>query len=226
MSKQNNTRAGRCVIITSYLEGVLSQVYAPKSNDFIIAVDKGLELLTKNHLIPNLIMGDFDSYPDMLDKDILAETLKSSGAQIIISEPEKDDTDTMLAIKKGIDLGYRDFLIVGGIGGRLDHTIANLQALSMCVDNGCNAWISDGFNKATITDASFFRLEKDEGFYFSLLPWSDICTGITICNAKYLLENSTLTKNDPVGVSNEFLDGAAEIYMKNGRLLVILSKDR
>ncbi|GHU49417.1 thiamine pyrophosphokinase [Clostridia bacterium] len=216
MNKPVNYRNKRCVIITSYLENPLPVIYVPETGDYIIAADRGYLHATGSGVIPDLVVGDFDSLGG--DKISVCET------KIIRTPAEKDDTDTMLAVKLGLAAGYRDFFIVGGIGGRLDHTYANLQALSYCIDNGAAVWISDGSNKTTMTDASEFTLKKEDGYYFSLFSWSERSSGVTIQNAKYLLSDAVLSRSSPLGVSNEFLEDSVQITKKSGRLLIILSQ--
>jgi thiamine pyrophosphokinase len=179
-------------------------------------VDGGYAIAEAAGLVPDLVIGDFDSLRGDVAPGVDTERLPA----------EKDDTDTMLALKRGFDMGFRDFLIVGGLGGRFDHSLANIQALSYCLDMKGRAVIADGGNIAMMTDDAALRLERREGFYFSLFSWSESCEGLCVDGAKYPLDGYRLTRDDPLGVSNEFLAGPALIRKKAGRLLIVLSRDR
>jgi thiamine pyrophosphokinase len=218
MNLENKKAAtGRCLIITAYIESAIADAVYIRDGDFVICVDGGYEKAAAEGIVPDLLLGDFDSLNMAIDPALREKTLRLPA--------EKDDTDTLAALKHGLGLGFSDFMVVGGIGGRLDHTLANLQTLSYCLDCGGRIWMADGGNKATLTDGPIFRIQKEDGFYFSLFSWSGRCSGVCIENAKYLLRDATLTQSVPVGVSNEFLDGDALIKIKQGRLLVLLSKD-
>jgi thiamine pyrophosphokinase len=210
-------KKNRCVIITPFLNGPINEAYAFEEGDFLIAVDGGYAVAEAAGLRPDLVMGDFDSFP--------LERLSAFPQDKIIKHPaEKDDTDVMLAIKTGFSLGMTDFRIIGGIGGRLDHTVGNLQALSYCLSRGGSAWIDDGPNKATMTDAAEFLLPFREGCYFSLFSWSESCVGVRARGAKYPVGGATLTNSFPLGVSNEFSGGDVIITKESGRLLIITAR--
>jgi thiamine pyrophosphokinase len=131
----------------------------------------------------------------------------------------------MLGLKHGLALGFSDFLMIGGMGGRLDHTVANLQTLSFCLERGGRMWMADGKNRATITEGPALTLRRAEGAYFSLFSWTERCTGVCVENARYTLRDAILTQNTPIGGSNEFLDGPAVVRVGTGRILVIISVD-
>jgi thiamine pyrophosphokinase len=205
----------RCVIFAGYVAPGPAEAFAAQDGDFVICADSGYEKAVAAGVRPDLVIGDFDS---------LAEA-PAPGIPVITASPEKDDTDTGLALKYGLDAGYKDFLIIGGIGGRLDHTLANLQLMSYCLDRGGRPCMRDAWNTAFMTDSSAFTLEPRGGAYFSVLSWSPCCTGLCIENAKYTVEGYTLRNSFPIGVSNEFIGGPAIIRKDSGRLLIIVSFD-
>ena len=140
--------------------------------------------------------------------------------------PEKDDTDTMLAVKQALSLGAEEIQIYGGLGGRFDHAIANVQTLRYLSEHGAVGSLCDAQNWMTVQTAGTVRkYPRRDGWYFSLLSLSDTCTGVTITGAKYCLQNGTLHANFPLGISNEIVAERAEISLQTGMLLVLYTKD-
>lgn len=181
-------------------------------SDIVIAADKGLNTLQKLGVTPDLIIGDFDSLGFI-----------PSGENIIKHPVVKDDTDTMLCVKTALDMGYKCFEIYGCIGGRLDHTIANIQTASFIADNDGVAVFYDEKNETALTvikdNLITFSCEcKGKISVFSL---SDLSTGVAEKGLFYELENSTLTNGFPLGVSNEFAGKDAVIGVKKGKLCII-----
>lgn len=180
-----------------------------KDNSFIIAADGGLEKLKKIGISPNLIMGDFDSS----DSD-------PSGEAVICFPAEKDDTDTLLAIKKAIDLGYDTLYISGGIGGRLDHTVANIQALCYASEHGVIAFLC-GDNETAAICSEKIEFRKECKGKISVFCMGDIAENTCIEGLKYQARNLTLKNSFPIGVSNEFIGKPASIALSCGKLLII-----
>jgi thiamine pyrophosphokinase len=212
--KQLNKK--RCIIITARVESTISAALGIKDDDFILCADGGFDRAATEHIRPDAVIGDFDS--------IRARRHIPPGVRVLKFPAEKDDTDTMLALKYGFNAGFSDFVVVGGMSGRFDHSIANLQTASYCLDRGGRILLVDESNKATMTDEGVFVLKPVEGFCFSLFSWSEHCTGVDIENAKYGLSKARLTQSFPIGVSNEFKDGPVTIRKETGRLLIILSR--
>jgi thiamine pyrophosphokinase len=210
-------RKKRCVIITARVEGAISSALRVREDDFVICADGGYDKATAERVTPDLVLGDFDSARD--------HGRVTEGVRALRFPSEKDDTDTMLAMKHGLDAGYSDFVVVGGMSGRFDHSVANLQTAAYCLDMGGRVWIVDESNKATMTDAGVFALEPEKGFYFSLFSWSESCDGVDVENAKYEVRGARLTQGFPLGVSNEFKKGPVTIRNRTGRLLIILSRE-
>ena len=181
-----------------------------EENDIIIAVDGGLMYLEDAGIEPDIILGDFDS---------LGYT--PNGQCVIEHLPEKDDTDTMLAIKLGVEKGYKEFVLYGVLGKRLDHTIANLMIVNYLSDNGCKCTIVDeGVIIRNVFDGKLV-LESKESGVFSVFTLKDKAEGISIRGAKYEVENVAFTNSIPLGISNEFVGSEVVIEVKDGQLIVM-----
>lgn len=187
--------------------------------DIIIAVDKGLESLNELGILPNHIVGDFDS----INKEILEKYLNKKEVKIHKFESEKDFTDTHLALKLAIELNSKDIVILGGIGTRIDHTIANINILCETLDKDISCKIIDEFNQIQVINKPI-KIEK-EYKYLSLIPLTNKVEGITLKGFKYPLKNATLEIGKSLGISNEQIEQQAEIEIKKGILIVIQSKD-
>ena len=184
-----------------------------RQDDYVIYCDCGLRHMDGLGAEPDLIVGDFDSYsnPEM-------------GTETIVLPCEKDDTDTVFAVKEAIKRGFEDFLLVGVVGERLDHTLGNVSILLMLDSTGKKGTIIDDYSEIEIVSD---RCEKpciidDSYVYFSLINISGTARGVTIRGAKYPLENAEITCEYQYGVSNEVLPGStAEVSVGEGRLLLV-----
>nr|WP_317411971.1 thiamine diphosphokinase [uncultured Solibaculum sp.] len=207
----------RCVILAS---GPVDECETLRllieEDDFILCADGGLALAQRLGLKPHLAVGDFDSYHgDSLPKDI----------EVIKVPPEKDDTDTMLAIRLAMKRGFHHILLLGGIGGRLDHTFANIQSMAWAAEQGAVLWMADHQNEATVLTPGVHRILKRDGYKLSLFGIGEGAFGITLKGLQYPLADAALTMTTPLGVSNEWKDEIAQIELKKGMLLLVLSKD-
>ena len=198
---------GNCLIFCAAEFDTLVQ--ETTKDDFIIAADGGLAHLQKLNISPNEILGDFDS---------LGYT--PTDAQVF--PVEKDDTDAMLAVRRGLSLGYREFVLYGSLDGpRLDHTVANFQVLQFLADRGAWGYLVGRNQIVTVVkDGSLVFPESAEGILSVFCLGAD-AEGITLENLYYPLENGKLTSGFPLGVSNHFVGRQAKITVKNGSLLVI-----
>ena len=178
-------------------------------DDFLLAADGGLRHLEKLNLKPQGILGDFDSLGYV-----------PTGAQVF--PVEKDDTDAMLAARKGLELGYRDFLFYGALDGpRLDHTVANFQTLQFLADRGATGYlVGRDYLVTVVKDGSIAFDDKAEGI-LSLFCLGADAKGVTIRGLHYELEDGTLTPGFPLGVSNHFTGKPATITVKEGSLLAM-----
>ena len=182
-----------------------------RGDDFVIVCDGGLNHLKKLRLIPNLIVGDFDSHKNPKSK-----------IETIVLPREKDDTDSVFALKTAILRGFSNFLFIGMIGSRFDHSLGNLSLLIRCYKKNFPAIMLDDFSEMEIVgkeEVEIFGSYKA----FSLLPICGTAAGITIKEAKFPLENATITpENFQLGVSNELLSSrVAKISVREGFLLLV-----
>ena len=184
-----------------------------QSDDYVIFCDSGLKHLSSLQVKPSLIVGDFDSHENPhLD------------TETIVLPCEKDDTDTVYAMKEAIKRGYDTFLLIGVVGGRLDHTLGNISMLLYLDSHGCKGTIIDDYSEMEIISSEPAYIE-DKYEFFSLLNITGCAKGITIQNAKYPLNDGEITCEYQYGVSNEVLPGkTAIVSVREGKLLLI--KDR
>lgn len=183
------------------------------NNDFYIYCDCGLKHSEKLKITPNLIVGDFDSYKK-----------PETEIETIVLPREKDDTDTVFAIKEGINRGYDNFILIGVVGERLDHTLVNVSILNFLDSEGKKGKIIDDYSEMEIISNSPAFITDDYS-YFSLINIFGISEGVTIKNAKFTIENANITSEYQYATSNEVLNGKiAEVKVDNGKLLLIKVK--
>lgn len=181
-----------------------------KKDDFFIFCDCGLKHRGGLSVSPSLIVGDFDSAKNPNDE-----------AETIVLPCEKDDTDTVFAAREGIRRGFEEFLILGGVGGRLDHTLGNVSLLLLLKEAGKKATLCDDYSDMEIVTDKTCEV-TDNYKFFSLLSLSDKTEGVTVTDAKYPLKNAVITSSFPVGISNEVIKGkAAKVSLTKGNLLLI-----
>ena len=211
----------RCIIITAYLEGFIKDSIEIQKNDFILCADGGYKIAKQEQITPHLLIGDFDSFIENLPEKI----------EIIKHPVEKDDTDTLLCIKYAIEQDYEDIVIIGGMGGRIDHTLSNLQSMSWAMDFWKSKklkrsiYMCDAKNKVFFLQDSTIDLEGHVGDKISLISYTDKCIGVFTNGLKWALCDAVLTNSSPIGISNEFIDSTASISVATGKLLITLSKD-
>lgn len=188
----------------------------------IIAGDRGLEALYQLKIVPNHIVGDFDSVsPEILE-------FYKNQSQIIFHtyHPEKDNTDTDIALKLAISLKSSEITIMGALGRRMDHAIANIHILKDALETNIPCQILDEHNRIYLINKEI-TLEKNRvyGKYISLIPLTSEVKDLTLTGFKYPLDNYDLPIGTSLGVSNEIVENIAQIKMKKGILIVIESKD-
>lgn len=207
MSTQNR----RCVIVGGAPIADYARIRARlREDDFAIYCDCGLNHREGLDLEPSLIIGDFDSHEN-----------PNLDTETIVLPCEKDDTDTFFAVKEAIRRGFDDFLLIGIIGQRIDHTLANLSILLMLDSQGKHALALDDHSELEILSRQPILI-PDTFSFFSLLCIEGSVTGVTIENAKYPLDNATIECDYQYAVSNEVLPGkSARVSVSDGRLLLI-----
>ncbi|GAB6128518.1 thiamine diphosphokinase [Blautia stercoris] len=192
--------------------------------DCIIGVDKGLEFCYRNHVIPDWILGDFDS----ISKEVIDWYRKQQEIPIRQYKPEKDDTDTRLGMELALKLGSDKIFLLGATGGRLDHYMGNLQSLLITARKEKEGWILDEQNAITVRRAGKICIHKEEQFgkYVSFFSMGDEVTGLSLTGFQYPLDGYTLKNSDGIAVSNQLLDDCGIIEFETGYLMMVLSKDR
>ncbi len=182
----------------------------PDKGDCVIAADGGWLACRDAAIVPDLLLGDFDSLGECPDFP-----------RVMRFPVEKDDTDMMLAIKRGLELGHREFHLYGGMGGRrTDHTIANLQALLYLARRGAIGWLyGDGEVYTVIHNGTITLTAKERGI-LSVFCLGAEARGVTVRGAQYELEDAVLTGDFPLGVSNHFVGNQIEISVCDGSLLL------
>ncbi|MCD7742617.1 MAG: thiamine diphosphokinase [Ruminococcus sp.] len=182
-------------------------------NSLIIAADKGYINCKELGFTPTLTIGDFDSLgfiPNDCEK---------------ISFPkEKDDTDLMLAVREALKRECSDITILGALGGRLDHTLANIQTLAFIRENGAWGRILSCNEQIILVSSGKYTIKRKEHYSLSLFSYSREVTGLTVKGVKYPLNNGKIDSSFPIGVSNEIINDSAEISFSSGLLVIVQSR--
>lgn len=185
-----------------------------QEGDLLIAADGGWQTAERMGLTPHLLIGDFDTLPAPAHR-----------ADTIVLPCEKDVTDMRAAVDLGLERGFRRFALYGGTGGRLAHTLANLQLLDYLSQKNCRGFlIGDGTVSTAVTDGAL-DFPADMAGYLSVFCNSGTARGITLTGLKYTLTDGTLTGSEALGVSNEFTGSPARVEVADGTLLVLWQGD-
>lgn len=189
-----------------------SLTITPPENALIIAADSGYSIVKRLGLTADIAVGDFDSL-DEVPKD----------CEVIRAAPEKDDTDTMLAVKTALSRGFSDITVYGAVGGRLDHTYANIQTLAYILKNGGFGRLVGECDTVELLAVGDYSYERRSGEYLSLFSYGESAV-ITSRGTKYDLTGYRLENAFPLGVSNEIIEDKCRIFVQSGQILVIFSK--
>ncbi len=182
----------------------------PALGDYVIAADRGYDSLMAYGVNPDLVVGDFDSLGEV-----------PNHPNVIQLPAEKDDTDMVFALRQGLDLGYRRFVMLGGVGGRLEHTLGNLQLLDWLASQGAQGFLAGEKTVATAVRNGTLTFPAAMSGYLSVLCNSGTARGVTLRGLKYPLERYTMTGSFPLGVSNQFLGQPASVSVEDGCLLLL-----
>lgn len=193
----------RCVLIAS---GEYHFDYVPK-DEFIIAVDGGYDYLVKQNIKPHLVVGDLDSV-----------TSEIKDTEIIKYKKEKDETDLYLAIKEAIKRGFKNMIVFGALGKRLEHTLANIQLLKYFEDYSI-VYINQNMACFIVRENEIYEIDKKKGLISIFSLTSD--ANISISGLKYELNNQTINSSFPLGIDNEAIGKNASITVSSGIILVI-----
>ena len=189
--------------------------YAPLpdlSFDYVIACDRGYLHARRMNIRPDLILGDFDSAP-----------VPDTGIPVERHPAHKDDTDTMLAVKKALEAGCSEVIIACAFGGRLDHTLANIQAGACAAEHGAAARLCGAESEAWVFRNQTMCFPCRTGFSFSVFSISDT-SSVTITGAEYECANLLIRNTFPIGISNEWKADRITVTGKNGIIMVMESR--
>lgn len=201
----------RCIILgageVSPAEAARCQI---REDDWVVAADGGYIRARELGLRPHLILGDFDSSP---------LPAKVGGVPVQTYSAHKDDTDAMLAARAGLERGLTQFILLGGLGGRLDHTLANIQLLVFLKDRGADGLLMDRGHNLRVLREEAWAVNKFEG-YLSLLALGGDCQ-VSLSGVEYPLNHHRLTVGYPLGVSNRVTEAQARVEVHRGTLLAV-----
>ena len=203
--------------------------FLKKNEACLIAADKGLEFFLEHQLLPDAVIGDFDSLSEDGKKflEIHEERSMDSEIKVIRLRPEKDDSDTQSAMNYAIRTGAKKIVIFGVTGNRVDHLMANFGLLVLAQNQGAEVILVDQYNyMKLISDGTVLKKSEQFGKYISFFPLGGDVTGLTLEGFKYSLDHYRLTTADSgLTVSNEIVSEKAKVTYQSGTLLMIMSRD-
>lgn len=211
------------IISGGSIEDEFAVQYIRWDDDYhLIAADSGMEFLYRNHIVPEVIIGDFDS--------VSAETLEyfrsHQGIDWHKLNPKKDDTDTEFAIRLAIEMGAEKITILGGTGSRMDHVLGNIELLGIGMRQNIPVELVDANNRIRMISDGIILLKGEQfGDYVSLVPYTEEVKHVTLRGFKYPLKDYCLKGFCSIGISNEIIQEEAQISFAGGILLVIESRD-
>ena len=182
-------------------------------SSFIIAADSGYKNCLKAGIIPDLIIGDFDS-----------ASCPQFGSRVIRLPVEKDDTDTFYCVKEAINRGYSEIELLCAIGDRVDHTYSNILCLEYCRQNGVKCTVLNAKNKIQIVESEI-EFEEEAYHFFSVFAFLGSAKGVSVKGAYYEADNVDIEPCDQFAQSNHFNGKKVKISVKEGKILLIMSND-
>lgn len=222
------------VIGHGFFRGVEEERQLLQRVDVVIAADAGALYAMEMGRRPEAVVGDLDSLKELTVSSGVRVETSITGCRLIQAPAEKNETDMELALDEAIGRGCTEVVLLGALGGRLDHSLANLQLLASAAETGIRVWIQDGSSKVylllgegeapeTAGEGSLGEVELSgrPGEYVSLLPFTPEARGVTTEGLKYPLRGEVLYLGRTRGVSNELVNGRAKVTLGSGKLLVI-----
>ena len=189
----------------------------PEKDDLIIAADCGLENAQLFGVVPQVVLGDFDS---------LSKSARiPQEAEVMTVPAEKNETDTQLAVSLAISRGAREIVIVGGIGGRLDHTMSNLAILEDLDRRMVHGLMVNGYNRARFLRNNSTLIPRSGYRYLALIAADPTVKGVSIEGVKYPLKKAKLERCNQYAVSNEIVGNCALIDVRRGGVWIVESKE-
>jgi thiamine pyrophosphokinase len=184
----------------------------PMGAALTIAADGGADLLRECGILPDIVIGDMDSIKD---------GSFSPKTEMLEYPPEKDDTDTLLAAKTGIERGCNRFFMYGCSGRRLDHTIANIQTLKYIAKENCEGYMIGDSENITVIRNSSIRLNVRPGTGVSVFAIGKDAKGVSLSGLKYEVRDAAINDSFPIGVSNEATEAHPDISVSDGSLIIL-----
>ena len=192
----------------------------PRGGDLAIAADTGYETAMALGERVDVLLGDFDSLAGRPE-----DMLRDTATEIIRVPTEKDDTDTQLAVEEAIRRGAEEIIIIGGLGGRLDHTLSTLAILEDLHARGVYATLTDGQSRVRYLRSSSTLIARSGYKYLSVLAADALVKGVDIEGCKYPLKRATLRRERQFAVSNELTGNVAFVSVRRGGVFIIESSD-
>lgn len=210
----------QAVIVTGGALGEWALPYI-RHGDYIIGADSGAAFLVRHGIAPDLAIGDFDSVSPAQLSAVRAAAREWRSVDAV----DKDWTDTEMAMRTALERSFSRITLIGGLGTRFDHALANVHLLKLAHEQGAEAELIDEFNEIRLC-ARECRLRQDERFpYLSLLPLTSVVRGVTLSGFQYPLDNATIRIGESIGISNRLLAPEGVVSVLEGQLLVIRSRD-
>lgn len=204
----------RCIIIAGSPDTDSNFIKSyVKEDDFVICADKGYFYAKNAGITPDVVVGDFDSFCDTITDD----------CEIVKLNPIKDDTDTVHSIDIALEKGYSDIIIIGAIGGRIDHSFANISALQYIHKKGSNGILLSANERVEFLSEGEYSFDNYNGKTFSLFPFGCNKVCVSYEGAKYPLNRYYIQSNIPLGVSNEFISEKCKINIYDGNAILIIN---
>ena len=189
---------------------------APQEDDLILAADAGLLTAKALGAVPQILLGDFDS---------LGEPDVPEGTELIRVPVEKNDTDTQLAVRVALERGAKEIVIVGGLEGRVDHTLSSLAILEDLNARHVPASLTNGKNRVRFVRNSGALIARSQFRFLSLIAADPVVKGVTVEGCKYPLKNAKLSRLNQYAVSNEITGNCALVEIRRGGVWLIESMD-
>ncbi|HWP50429.1 MAG TPA: thiamine diphosphokinase [Clostridia bacterium] len=202
----------RCVVFCAGEDGDIDFPVTPE--DFIICCDAGFVAAKRRGISPDLLIGDFDSYREPLPETV--ETLRFP--------VEKDDTDSMLALREGLRRGYKNFVLLFALGGRLDHTLANLQTLTFLEEFGASGMIIGPRDRVQLLKNGALDIPRCNEYTLSIFAYAGKAIGVSLKGMQYPLNDAVITESFPIGLGNHIIEPMGRVSVLDGTLLVVESK--
>lgn len=217
-------RMKKCLVVTggSIDLSFVKEFLKNRKYDWTIAVDAGLEILKLLHIMPDEVVGDLDT----VDSSVLQEYRENSSVKFEIHKPEKDETDTELALLTAARCGCNKVDLLGALGGRMDHAISNIQLLYQFYKQGMDVCIYDAQNKLYLLGSGkIFRKSEVYGKYISFMPLTEVVEGLTLKGFKYPLNRRRLELGSCLCISNELNSTEGIMELEKGVLICVEAHD-